>query len=65
MTERRPLGTGPDPADASRTPDAAPPRAQLAAERLAVAPATEPTRPPGTGRRVLGAGPTAPGPIPR
>ncbi|MFJ6686729.1 hypothetical protein [Streptomyces werraensis] len=60
MTDRRPLGTGPDPAAASRTPDTEPsaPRAQLAAERLTAAPAAEPTPLSATGRRTLGTGPT-------
>ncbi|MEU0054443.1 hypothetical protein [Streptomyces sp. NPDC006309] len=42
MTDRRPLGTGPDRATTSRTRDTHPvlaPRAQLAAERLPTAPA--------------------------
>ena len=64
MTDRRPLGTGTDRADASRTRDTDPvpaPRAQLAAERLpAAVPAAEPKPRPAAGRRVLGAGPAAP-----
>ncbi|MDT0616462.1 hypothetical protein [Streptomyces lancefieldiae] len=62
MTDRRPLGTGPDRTAASRAQDTAPaPRAPLAAERLPAAPATtepKPARPP-AGRRILGAGPDA------
>ncbi|MFF1404964.1 hypothetical protein [Streptomyces sp. NPDC058294] len=62
MTDRRPLGTGPDRADASRTRDTDPaPRAQLAAARLPAAPAAKPKPRPATGRRTLGAGPGAPG----
>ncbi|MCX4581376.1 hypothetical protein OHB41_51450 [Streptomyces sp. NBC_01571] len=65
MTDRRPLGTGPMRADLSRTRDTElppAPRAQLAAERLpATVPAAEPTPRPTAGRRVLGAGPAAPG----
>ncbi|MEU7429177.1 hypothetical protein [Streptomyces sp. NPDC040750] len=60
MTDRRPLGTGPDRADASRTRDTDPPRAQLAGERLPAAPAAEPKPRPAAGRRALGAGPAAP-----
>ncbi|CAK7279210.1 conserved hypothetical protein [Streptomyces misionensis JCM 4497] len=61
MTDRRPLGTGPDRADSSRTRDTDPaPRGQLAAERLPAAPAdSAPVGPrPGrrAGRRTLGAG---------
>ncbi|MBK3647811.1 hypothetical protein [Streptomyces sp. MBT33] len=37
------------------------PRAQLAAERLPAVPAAEPKPRPAAGRRVLGAGPAAPG----
>ncbi|MEU0255765.1 hypothetical protein ABZ299_25480 [Streptomyces sp. NPDC006184] len=53
MTDRRPLGAGPCPAD-TELPGA--PRARLAAERLeaGAAPAAAPARP--TGRRVLGTG---------
>ncbi|MFF5858581.1 hypothetical protein ACFY8B_23625 [Streptomyces sp. NPDC012751] len=67
MTDRRPLGTGPATADASRTPDTDPPapRARLAAERLPTDPAvpatTGPVPRPAAGRRTLGAGPAAPG----
>ncbi|SEB29517.1 hypothetical protein SAMN04490357_0011 [Streptomyces misionensis] len=62
MTDRRPLGTGPDRADLSRTRDTEPaPRAQLAAERLEAVPAAEPKPRPTAGRRMLGAGPAAPG----
>ncbi|WP_189220803.1 MULTISPECIES: hypothetical protein [Streptomyces] len=61
MTDRRPLGTGPTPADVSRTQDTDPPaaRAQLAAERLSVIPAATDPAPahPAAGRRTLGAGP--------
>ncbi|MER7901353.1 hypothetical protein ABTX62_36210 [Streptomyces sp. NPDC096046] len=64
MTDRRPLGTGCDRADLSRTRDTDPPpapRAQLAAEQLpAAAPAAEAKSRPTAGRRVLGAGPAAP-----
>jgi hypothetical protein len=58
MIDRRPLGTGPRPAD-TEVPGA--PRASLAAERLephtdtGTAPAAAPSRP--DGRRTLGAGP--------
>jgi hypothetical protein len=66
MTDRRPLGTGPVHADASRTQDTDPaptPRGQLAAERLPAVPAAAEPKPahPLPGRRVLGAGPAAPG----
>lgn len=59
MTDRRPLGTGTDRADLSRTRDTEPaPRAQLAAERLPAVPAAEPKPRPTVGhRRLLGAGP--------
>ncbi|MFD4973649.1 hypothetical protein [Streptomyces sp. NPDC058424] len=66
MTDRRPLGTGPDRADVSRTRDTElppAPRAQLAAERLPATPAAEPKSRPTAGRRVLGAGPAAPGQV--
>ncbi|MFF4866834.1 hypothetical protein ACFY3J_35100 [Streptomyces sp. NPDC001231] len=66
MTDRRPLGTGPDRADVSRTRDTElppTPRAQLAAERLPTTPAAEPKSRPPAGRRVLGAGPAAPGQV--
>ncbi|MFH8894223.1 hypothetical protein [Streptomyces sp. NPDC017949] len=58
-THRRRLGTGPTPdeREPSLTRDAAP-RAQLAAERLGDARAlTNPTAR-GTGRRILGTGPS-------
>ncbi|MGK5450820.1 hypothetical protein [Streptomyces radiopugnans] len=63
MTDRRPLGTGTDRADASRPRDTDPvpaPRAQLAAERLpavpvALVPAEQKTAPLAR-RRALGAG---------
>ncbi|TLQ38604.1 hypothetical protein [Streptomyces marianii] len=63
MTDRRPLGTGCDRADLSRTRDTEPaPRAQLAAERLPAAPAPESKPRPAAGhRRVLGAGPAPAG----
>lgn len=64
MTDRRPLGTGTDRADLSRTRDTDPapaPRAPLAAERLSAVPAAEPKPRPVAGRRMLGAGPAAPG----
>ncbi|MGW5497758.1 hypothetical protein [Streptomyces olivaceoviridis] len=64
MTDRRPLGTGPATAEPSRTQDTDPPapRAQLAAERLPSAPASEPKPArPTAGRRALGAGPTPSG----
>jgi len=65
MTDRRPLGTGTDRADLSRTRDAEPvpaPRAQLAAERLPAVQAAEPRpRPTAAGRRMLGAGPAPAG----
>ncbi|MBL3671439.1 hypothetical protein JL475_37225 [Streptomyces sp. M2CJ-2] len=62
MTDRRPLGTGPAPAEPPRTDDRPPPapRAQLAAERLpAAAPTTGDPMParPVTGRRALDADP--------
>ncbi|MFC8394801.1 hypothetical protein [Streptomyces sp. NPDC057238] len=63
MTDRRPLGTGTDRADASRVRDTDPvpaPRAQLAAERLPTVPAVEPKPRPAAGRRALGAGPGTP-----
>ncbi len=60
MTDRRPLGTGPVPADASHTQDTDPaPRAQLAAERLPTVPAAAEPELRQAGRRVLGAGPAA------
>ncbi|MEU7473553.1 hypothetical protein AB0A94_34445 [Streptomyces sp. NPDC044984] len=61
MTDRRPLGTGPDRANTSRTQNTALPRVQLAAERLPAARATTEPKPPRphTGRRILGAGPDA------
>lgn len=68
MTDRRPLGTGTDHADLSRTRDTEPvpaPRAQLAAERLPAVPAAEQKPRPTAGRRTLGTGavtePVAPG----
>jgi hypothetical protein len=66
MTTRRPLGTGPVQVETSGTPDTDPvlaPRAQLAAERLpATVPAAADPKPrPAVGRRVLRAGPAAPG----
>ncbi|MFI1608065.1 hypothetical protein ACH4YN_39160 [Streptomyces griseofuscus] len=64
MTDRRPLGTGTDRTDLSRTRDTDPepaPRAQLAAERLPAVPAAEPKPRPTAGRRVLGAGPAPAG----
>jgi hypothetical protein len=64
MTDRRPLGTGPVRADLPAHEDTEPaPRAQLAAERLPAAPAAAEPKPahPLAGRRLLGAGPTAPG----
>ncbi|MER6160307.1 hypothetical protein ABT147_32940 [Streptomyces sp. NPDC001868] len=64
MTDRRPLGTGCDRADLSRTgdtelPDA--PRARLAAERLDVQAATAPAPARPAGRRALGTGAGADG----
>ncbi|GAB1340784.1 hypothetical protein ACE1SV_73740 [Streptomyces sp. E-15] len=67
MTDRRPLGTGPATADASRTQDTDPPapRAPLAAERLPTAPAataaTGPKPRPAAERRTLRTRPAAPG----
>ncbi|MGW0191737.1 hypothetical protein ACWDV7_39355 [Streptomyces sp. NPDC003362] len=64
MTDRRPLGTGTDRTNLSRTRDTDPvpsPRAPLAAERLAAVPAAEPRPRPAAGRRTLGAGSAAPG----
>jgi hypothetical protein len=64
MTDRRPLGTGTNRTDLSRTPDTDPvptPRAQLAAERasLPLSPPAEPKpRPTAARRRTLGTGPT-------
>ncbi|MFJ8351525.1 hypothetical protein ACIQ9J_35260 [Streptomyces sp. NPDC094153] len=66
MTDRRPLGTGPDRADVSRTRDTElppAPRAQLAAERLPATPAAEQKSRPVAGRRTLGTGPAAPGQV--
>ncbi|MFB7329439.1 MULTISPECIES: hypothetical protein [unclassified Streptomyces] len=67
MTDRRPLGTGPDRADVSRTRDTElppAPRAQLAAERLpTTTPPAEPKSRPPAGRRMLGAGPATPGQV--
>ncbi|WP_143652863.1 hypothetical protein [Streptomyces sp. PU_AKi4] len=59
MTDRRPLGTGTNRATTPRTQDTDPvPRAQLAAERLASVPASEPKPRPVARRRTLGSGPT-------
>ncbi|MGW4821987.1 hypothetical protein ACWEP4_24125 [Streptomyces sp. NPDC004227] len=66
MTDRRPLGTAPDRDNVSRTRDTElppTPLAHLAAERLPAAPAAEPKSRPTAGRRVLGAGPAAPGQV--
>ena len=54
MTDRRPLGSGPMPAEPLPAP-----RAQLAAARLPAAPAAEQKPCPTAGRRALGAGPAA------
>ncbi|MFJ3826047.1 hypothetical protein ACIPW1_34145, partial [Streptomyces nodosus] len=67
MNDRRQLGTGPTPADLSRTRDTElppAPRAQLAAERLPANPAAPDPRParPATGHRALGTGPAPAGP---
>ncbi|TGZ12345.1 hypothetical protein DV517_74400 [Streptomyces sp. S816] len=63
MTDRRPLGTGPvrtNPPHAQTTEQLPTPRAQVAAERLPVAPASAPERRRTAGRRALGTGPTSP-----
>ncbi|WP_454325518.1 hypothetical protein [Streptomyces ambofaciens] len=64
MTDRRPLGTGPAPADTGVLPGphVVQLRAQLAAERLpTVSAAAEPKPRPAAGRRALGSGPASPG----